>query len=92
MIRVERLRIASAPEENMLALPLLTSMYLGDRWEYLFRTEGDDFAIRAYGSALRDAERCHLALPVSDLWIFPKGEIKAPALKPGQTMSELIYY
>ncbi|MDD9644940.1 hypothetical protein PIA91_02700, partial [Klebsiella michiganensis] len=60
-------------EENMLALPLLTSMYLGDRWEYLFRTEGDDFAIRAYGSALRDAERCHLALPVSDLWIFPKG-------------------
>ncbi|MDQ2567120.1 ABC transporter ATP-binding protein, partial [Klebsiella michiganensis] len=22
---------------------------------------------------LRDAERCHLALPVSDLWIFPKG-------------------
>ncbi|MGF7445778.1 ABC transporter ATP-binding protein, partial [Klebsiella michiganensis] len=31
VIRVERLRIASAPEENMLALPLLTSMYLGDR-------------------------------------------------------------
>ncbi|EPN9890241.1 ABC transporter ATP-binding protein [Klebsiella michiganensis] len=57
VIRVERLRIASEPEENMLALPLLTSMYLGDRWEYLFRTEGDDFAIRAYGSALRDAER-----------------------------------
>ena len=54
-------------------MPLLTSMYLGDRWEYLFRTEGDDFAIRAYGSALRDAERCHLALPVSDLWIFLKG-------------------
>ena len=57
----------------LLALPLLTSMYLGDRWEYLFRTEGDDFAIRAYGSALRDAERCHLTLPVNDLWIFPKG-------------------
>ncbi|MBZ7697587.1 ABC transporter ATP-binding protein [Klebsiella oxytoca] len=73
VIRVERLRIASSPEENMLELALLTSMYLGDRWEYLFRTEGDDFAIRAYGSALRDAERCHLTLPVNDLWIFPKG-------------------
>ncbi|EKQ7192804.1 ABC transporter ATP-binding protein [Klebsiella oxytoca] len=73
VIRVERLRIASLPEENMLELALLTSMYLGDRWEYLFRTEGDDFAIRAYGSALRDAERCHLTLPVNDLWIFPKG-------------------
>ena len=35
VIRVERLRIAS-PEENMLELALLTSMYLGDRWEYLF--------------------------------------------------------
>lgn len=73
VIRVERLRIASSPEENMLELALLTSMYLGDRWEYLFRTEGDDFAIRAYGSALRDAERCHLTLPINDLWIFPKG-------------------
>ncbi|EHG8281048.1 ABC transporter ATP-binding protein [Klebsiella oxytoca] len=73
VIRVERLRIASSPQENMLELALLTSMYLGDRWEYLFRTEGDDFAIRAYGSALRDAERCHLTLPVNDLWIFPKG-------------------
>lgn len=73
IIRVERLRITSSPEENMLELALLTSMYLGDRWEYLFRTEGDDFAIRAYGSALRDAERCHLTLPVNDLWIFPKG-------------------
>ncbi len=73
VIRVERLRIASSPEENMLELALLTSMYLGDRWEYLFRTEGDDFVIRAYGSALRDAERCHLTLPVNDLWIFPKG-------------------
>ncbi|EIX9034883.1 TPA: ABC transporter ATP-binding protein [Klebsiella oxytoca] len=73
VIRVERLRIASSPEENMLELALLTSMYLGDRWEYLFRTEGDDFAIRAYGSALCDAERCHLTLPVNDLWIFPKG-------------------
>ena len=42
VIRVERLRIASSPEENMLELALLTSMYLGDRWEYLFRTEGED--------------------------------------------------
>ncbi len=72
VIRVERLRLATSPDDNTLELPLLTSMYLGDRWEYLFRTKGDDFAIRAYGSALRDAEHCYLSLPVSDLWIFPK--------------------
>ncbi|WP_159872430.1 MULTISPECIES: ABC transporter ATP-binding protein [unclassified Raoultella] len=71
VIRVERLRLGSSPEDNMLELPLLTSMYLGDRWEYLFRTRGDDFAIRVYGSALRDAEHCHITLPAGDLWIFP---------------------
>ncbi|VDR26823.1 Spermidine/putrescine import ATP-binding protein PotA [Raoultella terrigena] len=71
VIRVERLRLGSTPEDNMLELPLLTSMYLGDRWEYLFRTRGDDFAIRVYGSALRDAEHCHITLPAGDLWIFP---------------------
>ncbi|MCS4271078.1 MULTISPECIES: ABC transporter ATP-binding protein [Raoultella] len=77
VIRVERLRLGSSPEDNMLELPLLTSMYLGDRWEYLFRTRGDDFAIRAYGSALRDAEHCHITLPADDLWIFPTPQVTA---------------
>ncbi|MRT51324.1 MULTISPECIES: ABC transporter ATP-binding protein [unclassified Raoultella] len=72
VIRVERLQLGSTPQDNMLELPLLTSMYLGDRWEYLFRTQGDDFAIRAYGNALRDAQHCHLSFPAHDLWIFPK--------------------
>ncbi len=72
VIRVERLRLDCSPQDNRLELPLLTSMYLGDRWEYLFRTEGDDFAIRAYGTALRDAEHCHLTLPADDVWVFPQ--------------------
>ncbi|ATY02908.1 ABC transporter ATP-binding protein [Klebsiella aerogenes] len=72
VIRVERLRLDCSQQDNSLELPLLTSMYLGDRWEYLFRTEGDDFAIRAYGTALRDAEHCHLTLPADDVWVFPQ--------------------
>ncbi|EQB3320355.1 TPA: ABC transporter ATP-binding protein [Klebsiella variicola] len=72
VIRVERLRLDGAAQDNSLQLPLLTSMYLGDRWEYLFRTEGDDFPLRAYGTALRDAEHCHLTLPAEDVWIFPQ--------------------
>jgi iron(III) transport system ATP-binding protein len=40
VIRVERVAVVEGPGENQLALPLLTSMYLGDRWEYLFRTAG----------------------------------------------------
>ncbi len=66
------LRLDGAAQDNSLQLPLLTSMYLGDRWEYLFRTEGDDFPLRAYGTALRDAEHCHLTLPAEDVWIFPQ--------------------
>lgn len=73
VIRVERVRLTDGPEENALALPLLTSMYLGDRWEYLFRTAGDDFVIRAYGTELRDPAHCHLSLPAAHVWIFPKG-------------------
>ena len=72
VIRVERLRLDGAAQDNSLQLPLLTSMYLGDRWEYLFRTEGDDFPLRAYGTALRDAEHCHLTLPAEDVWVFPQ--------------------
>ncbi|MCU5773985.1 ABC transporter ATP-binding protein [Erwiniaceae bacterium BAC15a-03b] len=72
VIRVERLHFSESPVENSLELPLLTSMYLGDRWEYLFRTEGDDFAIRVYGKELRNAQHCHITLPANDLWIFPK--------------------
>ncbi len=78
VIRVERLRLDGAAQDNSLQLPLLTSMYLGDRWEYLFRTEGDDFPLRAYGTALRDAEHCHLTLPAEDVWIFRSGSRPLP--------------
>jgi len=72
VIRVERVKLVEGPGENQLELPLVTSMYLGDRWEYLFRTAGDDFAIRAYGNEVRDPQHCYLALPENHLWIFPK--------------------
>ena len=72
VIRVERLRLDGAAQDNSLQLPLLTSMYLGDRWEYLFRTAGDDYVIRAYGNELRDPQHCHLSLPEKHVWIFPK--------------------
>ncbi len=70
VIRVERVKLVDGPGENQLELPLLTSMYLGDRWEYLFRTSGDDVVIRAYGSEVRDPQHCHLALPENHVWIF----------------------
>lgn len=72
VIRVERVRIGDNHDGNQLELSLLTSMYLGDRWEYLFRTAAEDFVIRAYGHELRGQDHCRLSLPVDQLWIFPK--------------------
>ncbi|WP_145538711.1 ABC transporter ATP-binding protein [Yersinia kristensenii] len=72
VIRVERVCLGDDPNGNQLTLPLLTSMYLGDRWEYLFRTVAEDFVIRAYGEKAGQQELCQLSLPVEHLWVFPK--------------------
>ncbi|HEJ8090596.1 TPA: ABC transporter ATP-binding protein [Serratia liquefaciens] len=72
VIRVERVCLGEDPQGNQLELPLLTSMYLGDRWEYLFRTVAEDFVVRAYGTEVRGQTLCRLSLPAEHLWIFPK--------------------
>ena len=68
MIRLERIRIAQAPGENRLAAQLSTSMYLGDRWEHLFRV--GDARVRAYGDAPLEGEMHWLEVPPQALWIF----------------------
>jgi len=72
VIRVEQVKLGDSAEGNQIELPLLTSMYLGDRWEYLFRTVAEDFVVRAYGSEVRGQEMFRLSLPADHLWIFPK--------------------
>lgn len=76
VIRVEQVRLADDPDGNHLDMPLLTSMYLGDRWEYLFRTPDADpantLALRAYGPEGREPGPCRLALPANKVWVFPR--------------------
>jgi len=75
VIRVEQVRMTEGDITNGLELPLLTSMYLGDRWEYLFRTEGgtptQGLALRAYGQVNRAPGRYRLELPAEHVWVFP---------------------
>jgi iron(III) transport system ATP-binding protein len=72
MIRVERVRIADAPGPNRIAAKLVTSMYIGDRFEHLF--EVGKGRLRAYGdSALEAREAFHVELPRESLWIFRAG-------------------
>jgi iron(III) transport system ATP-binding protein len=72
MIRVERVRIADAPGPNRIAAKLVTSMYVGDRFEHLF--EVGKGRLRAYGdTALEAREAFHVELPRDALWIFRAG-------------------
>ena len=68
MIRLERVRLADGEGANALKLPLVTSMFLGDRWEHLFHR--GDLRLRAYGPrALAPGEQW-LEIAPESFWIF----------------------
>jgi iron(III) transport system ATP-binding protein len=68
MVRLERVRLADGEGANTLKLPLVTSMFLGDRWEYLFHR--GDLRLRAYGPrALAPGEQW-LEIAPDSFWIF----------------------
>jgi len=68
MIRLERVRVANGPGDNCVRLPLVTSMYLGDKWEHLFHL--GETRLRAYGHAPLAAGEHWLEIPRRDLWVF----------------------
>jgi iron(III) transport system ATP-binding protein len=68
LIRVEDVKISAQQVDNALALPLLTCMYLGDRWECLFMREG--FSLRAYSKHRLEAGSYWLHMPPEKLWVF----------------------
>ncbi|UUZ57410.1 ABC transporter ATP-binding protein [Massilia sp. H-1] len=55
LIRVEDVRIGTERVDNAIELPLVTCMYLGDRWECLFKYE--DVSLRAYSKYRLDSGR-----------------------------------
>ena len=64
VIRVEQVRLANDPDGNHLELPLVTSMYLGDRWEYVFRgAQADPPPWRCAPTAPRAASPAPAAWP-----------------------------
>ncbi|MDB5911208.1 MAG: lipase, partial [Massilia sp.] len=68
LIRVEEVRINATQVDNAIELPLLTCMYLGDRWECLF-TRGE-LSLRAYSKYRLDAGSYWLHMPADKLWVF----------------------
>lgn len=68
LIRVEDVKLSTQRVENALELPLVTCMYLGDRWECLFTHQGT--SLRAYSKYRLDAGNYWLHMPADKLWVF----------------------
>ena len=68
IVRLESVRPADGPGENRLSAELVTSMYLGERWEYLFHR--GSLKVRAYGDRALAAGRHWLEFPADRVWIF----------------------
>ena len=68
LIRVEEVRIGRTPVDNGIQLPLSTCMYLGDRWECLFKH--GDAHVRAYSKHRIDPGQYWLEMPAEKLWVF----------------------
>jgi iron(III) transport system ATP-binding protein len=71
VIRVEEVKISPTRVDNAIELPLLTCMYLGDRWECLFHRGGaDEISLRAYSKHKLEAGLYWLHMPADKLWVF----------------------
>jgi len=68
LIRVEEVRIGRTPVDNGIQLPLSACMYLGDRWECLFKS--GDANVRAYSKQRIDPGQYWLEMPAEKLWVF----------------------
>ncbi len=68
LIRVEEVRIGRTPVDNGIQLPLSTCMYLGDRWECLFKH--GNASVRAYSKHRVDPGQYWLEMPAEKLWVF----------------------
>jgi iron(III) transport system ATP-binding protein len=68
LIRVEEVRVSTSPVDNALQLPLFTCMYLGDRFECLFKQ--GDLSLRAYSKYRLEEGSYWLQMPQDKLWVF----------------------
>ncbi|HEY7379088.1 MAG TPA: ABC transporter ATP-binding protein [Steroidobacteraceae bacterium] len=68
LIRVERTRIGGGPGPNRLPMTIATQMYIGERWEVVFRR--GDLTVHAYMSAPLRHESYHVEFPTDALWVF----------------------
>ena len=68
VIRLERVGIHDAPGENRVPAQLETAVYLGERWDHLYRA--GDLRLRAWAATPPAQGPRFLGLPAESLWIY----------------------
>lgn len=68
VVRVEQAQLRDAPCDNGAEIELVTSMFLGDRFEYVFHAGSD--LLRVWGKTHEAPGRRWVALPAGAVWIF----------------------
>ncbi|MGE5537374.1 MAG: ABC transporter ATP-binding protein [Gemmatimonas sp.] len=68
VIRIERMRLADGPGENRVVMRIATSMFLGERYEHVFETDG--ISIRVFTPGPIEGTERWLEFPREALWIF----------------------
>jgi iron(III) transport system ATP-binding protein len=66
--RLDRIAVAATPGPNRIAMERTTSMFLGERWEHLFRA--GDLAIRVLTRDPVTEASAFVELPPESLWVF----------------------
>jgi len=68
LIRVERVRLSDGAGAGQLKMKLSSSLYLGERWEYLFHLS--ELRIRVWGDERLPEGKYWVSVPENSLWIF----------------------
>lgn len=68
VIRLERMRIADGAGANRIAMQLQPPMYLGERWELVFKR--GDLVVRSYADAPLPPGEYFVEFPAEALWVF----------------------
>jgi iron(III) transport system ATP-binding protein len=68
VIRIEKTRVRDQPTENAVAAKLETTLYLGERWDYLFDAGGQ--RVRIWAPTAPAQRPYWLQFPSESLWIF----------------------
>jgi iron(III) transport system ATP-binding protein len=71
VIRLERVRVADGPGPNRIRMTLTAEMYLGERYELLFRK--GDVTVRIFSGARIAGGDHWLEFPRESFWVCPRG-------------------